>query len=86
MVVNVKSAGQTYKQVSEEHTGKWEYTDYTDEKEQTEYTYKKANNEKAEILELYVWMTKHIFCTSLSHNFFKLLHTRVRKTKLPEVH
>ena len=47
--------------------------------------YEKAKNEKAKIWELYVWMTKHIFGTSLSHNFLELCHTRVRKTKLLEV-
>ena len=39
MVVNIQAAGQTYKQISELRTGKWEQTEYTDEKEQTEYTY-----------------------------------------------
>ena len=50
-----------------------------------EYTYEKAENEKSKIRELYVRMTKHIFGTRLSHNFFKLLHTKVHKTKLLEV-
>ena len=57
----------------------------TDEKEQTNYTYEKANNENAKIRELYVRMTKHIFGTTLSHNFLKICHTRVRKNKLLEV-
>ena len=52
MVVNIQAAGQTYKQRSEERTGKWERTEYTDKKEQMEYTYKKANNEKAKIREV----------------------------------
>ena len=85
MVVNIQAAGQMYKQRSEERTGKWERTEYTDEKEQMEYTYEKAKNEKAKIRELYIWMTKHIFGTSLSHNFLKLCHVRVCKTKLLEV-
>ena len=58
---------------------------YREEKEQTDYTYEKTKNEKAKIQELYTQMTKHIFGTSLSHNFLKLFHTRVRKTKLLEV-
>ena len=36
-------------------------------------------------MKLYNRMKKHIFGTSLSHNFFKLLHMRVCKTKLLEV-
>ena len=37
--------------------------------------------EKAKIRELYVQMTELIFGKNISHNFFKILHTRVRKTK-----
>ena len=33
------------------------------------YTYKKKNNEKAKIQELYARMTKHMFRMSLSHHF-----------------
>ena len=56
--------------------------EHTGEKEQMKYTYEKENNKKSKIRELYVQMTKHIFGKSLSHNFLKILHTRVRKTKL----
>ena len=48
----------------------------------TDYTYEKAKNKKSNIRELYVRMTKHIFGTILSHNFLKICHTRVRKTRL----
>ena len=69
MVVNIQASGQTYKQISEEITVKWERTEHTDEKEQTNYKYEKANNAKAKIRKLCVQMTKHIFDTSWSHNY-----------------
>ena len=52
-------------------------------REQTNGVYiREVNTEKAKIQELYVKMKKHIFGTSLSHKFLKLLHKRVHKTKL----
>ena len=50
MVVNIQAAGQTHKQRSEERTGKWERTEYTDEKKQT-LDFKKTHLEQS-VVEL----------------------------------